>query len=66
MPANADTDSHTLNYPNSYTYNHSYTDTNSHIHFHAQSDTDTEASANAKVSPHSGAASVRRRETTSD
>jgi len=64
VPANADTDSHTLNYPNSYTYNHSYTDTN--IHFHAQSDTDTEASANAKVSPHSGAASVRRRETTSD
>jgi len=60
VPANADTDSHTLNYPNS------YTDTNSHIHFHAQSDTDTEASANAKVSPHSGAASVRRRETTSD
>jgi len=52
VPANADTDSHTFSYPNS------YTDTNGHIHFHAQSDTDTENCSNAKVAAYPSAAPV--------
>jgi len=52
VPANADTDSHTFSYPNS------YTDTNGHIHFHAQSDTDTENCSNAKIAAYPSAAPV--------